>query len=98
LEREVWEETGLKVERGDVVTCESSFYFSDIKNEYYNSILMYYFCQRVGGELSIANLDEYEKDYAGMPKWIDLDDIKKIKFYNSIDSVKIINRAIKMIK
>jgi hypothetical protein len=31
-----------------------------------------------------------------MPEWIDINDVKKIKFYNSVGSVKIIKEAIKL--
>ncbi|HIP49912.1 MAG TPA: NUDIX domain-containing protein [Candidatus Pacebacteria bacterium] len=99
LMREFWEETGLKIKSGKVVACETSFFkLPHVDDEYCNSILMYYLCKRVSGELSIENFDEHEKGYADMPEWISLDDLEKIKFYNSIDSIKIIKEAIKIIK
>jgi mutator protein MutT len=93
LKREVKEETGLDVEIGRIVHCESSFFKFRFEDKCVQSILMYYLCKRVGGELSTAFFDEHEKEYADMPEWINLDDVSKIKFYNSADSLKIIKAA-----
>ncbi|MEI7621586.1 MAG: NUDIX domain-containing protein [Candidatus Moraniibacteriota bacterium] len=95
LIREVKEETGLEVEIGKIVTCENSF-FKTLKGRHLHSILLYYTCEVVGGELSIDNIDEHEKEYITMPQWISLEDIEKIKFYNSVDSVEIIKSALKV--
>lgn len=97
LEREFWEETGLKVKRKEVVCCESNFFYAQTSKEYFHSILIYYLCEKVGGELSMDNFDEYEKEYADMPEWIDLKDVDKLKFYNSIDSLDVLDKAIKVI-
>jgi len=97
LEREFWEETGVKVKRGRSVVCESSFFTPTfIKGEYWNCQLMYFLCEKIGGELSKANLDEFEKIYAGLPEWVDLENIDKIKFYNDVDNLKVISEAIKI--
>lgn len=97
LKREVKEETGLEVRVGNVVSCENSFFklpFSEDK--FVHSILIYYLCERISGTLSMENFDEHEKKYAGMPEWIGIGDIEKIKFCNSVDSVKIIKKTIKL--
>jgi ADP-ribose pyrophosphatase YjhB (NUDIX family) len=98
LKREVKEETGLDVEIGRIVHCESSFFKFRFEDKCVQSILMFYLCKRVGGELSIEFFDEHEKEYADMPEWINLDDVSKIKFYNSAGSMKIIKDAIELIK
>ncbi len=64
------------------------------KHEYWNCPLIYYLVQKVGGEISKDNFDEEEKEYADLPEWIDLDKIEEIKFMNSIDSVRVIKKAI----
>lgn len=96
LKREVWEETGLKVKVGKLVDCQSSFYKSRLHKEYWNAILLYYLCEQVGGKLSKDNFDEYEIKYADMPEWIDLKKINRIKFYNSVDSLSLIKKALKV--
>ncbi|MBI3291176.1 NUDIX domain-containing protein [Candidatus Falkowbacteria bacterium] len=93
LEREFWEETGIKVKKDKLVSCESRFFIGIFSKKPFNSILMYYLCQKVGGQLSKDNFAGNEKDYLDMPEWINLKDIDKIKFYNSVDSPAIINKA-----
>lgn len=94
LKREVWEETGLKIKVGKLVDCQSSFYKSRLHKEYWNGILLYYICKKVGGKLSKDNFDEYEIKYADMPEWVDLKKINRIKFYNSVDSLALIKKAL----
>ena len=98
LEREFWEETGLKVKRLSVLICESCFYRTYFSKKPINSIVMYFLVKRVGGKLNLDNIDGTEKKYLGMPEWIPLKQINKIKFYNSIDSVKLIREAVKALK
>lgn len=93
LVREVKEETGLDIKKNKIVACENSFFKYQQKEKYVQSILIYYLCEIVGGEISLDFLAESEKDYVGLPEWIDLADIEKIKFYNSIDSVEVIKMS-----
>lgn len=94
LKREVWEETGIEVSVGEVIHCESSFFKSRHSGKCFHAVLVYFLCRRIGGELSKDNFDEYEKEYADMPEWVGLDKIDRIKFYNSVDSHKIIRKAL----
>jgi 8-oxo-dGTP diphosphatase len=98
LEREFEEETGIKVKKMGLITCEHSFFYSKLRKKPFNMILIYYLVEQVGGEVSIAGFDEHEKQYADYPEWIDIKDIDKIKFYNPVDSVAIIKKAIEMLK
>jgi 8-oxo-dGTP pyrophosphatase MutT (NUDIX family) len=99
LEREFWEETGLKIKRGQSVICENSFFVPPfLEGESWNCQLLYFLCEKVGGELSKNNFDEHEKKYADMPEWVDLDAVDKLKFYNSVDSVKVIREAERLLK
>jgi len=95
LKREVKEETGLEVKIGKIIASENSFFKLPVikEDKFVHSILMYYLCERTGGELTTENFDEHEKEYADMPEWISLDEIENIKFYNSVDSVKIIKEG-----
>jgi 8-oxo-dGTP diphosphatase len=93
LIREFHEETGFDIKVGKIISCHSSFFkFLDI-NKYSNTILIYYLCKITGGQISKEFLDEHEQQYADLPEWIDIDQIDKIKFYNSVDSVAIIKEA-----
>lgn len=97
IQREFWEETGVKVEAQHVVACETSFFILPFSKQPTNSIVIYFLCKKLRGKPSVDYLKGHEKQYVGMPEWIDLKYISKIKFYNSVDSVKIIRQAIKII-
>jgi len=94
LKREIHEETGLTAAVGKIVTCETSFFKWD-ENNYWHSLLLYYICEVVEGELSIDGIEESEKEYMhDLPEWIPLADIDQITFYNSVDSREIIRKAL----
>ncbi|MDD3190673.1 MAG: NUDIX domain-containing protein [Candidatus Pacebacteria bacterium] len=97
LLREVKEETGLDVEKKEVVHCETSFY-KTTKGQCVNSVLVYFLCEITGGEISTEFFSESEKEYANAAEWIDIKDVEKIKFYNSIDSLEIIRKAEDILK
>jgi 8-oxo-dGTP pyrophosphatase MutT (NUDIX family) len=97
LEREVWEETGLKVKRGLVVAAESDFFLPPNRVGKWHTLLLYYLCTNISGTISTAHFEEDEKKYAGKAEWVDLKKINKLKFHNSVDSVEVINRAIKLL-
>ena len=42
--------------------------------------------------------DEDEKKYADLAQWIEVRDVGKLKFYNSVDSPKLIRGAYKIYK
>lgn len=96
LEREFKEETGIKVKRREVIACESSFFTIEFTKQSMNFILIYCLCHKTGGKLGDTKFDKYEKIYAGKPEWVEFSGINKIKFYNSVDSVKIIKKAAKL--
>jgi 8-oxo-dGTP diphosphatase len=94
LVREVKEESGMDVVVGEIIACENSF-FKTNKGEYLHSVLLYYTCEVVGGELSIDGIDEAEKAYVrDLPEWVPLEKLDTIKFYNSVDSVEVIQKAV----
>jgi len=101
LKREFLEETGLEIEVGDVVHCETFFFHPSHsekhKNEHWNAPVFYFLVRRVGGEISVNNFSEEEKDYKNLAEWVDLEKIKETKFYNSIDSVEVIKKAEKIL-
>ena len=100
LRREFIEETGLKVEVLEPVHCETSFFHPSHseknKKQYWNCPSMYFLVKKVGGEISKDNFDGEENDYLDLPEWIELDKVKDIKFFNSVDSVAIIKKTQKL--
>ena len=93
LVREISEETGMMATVRELVACENSFFKTE-KGHYLQSILIYHRCDVIGGELSNGGMAEDEKVYLGMPEWVPLANIEKIKFYNSVDSREIIRKAL----
>ncbi len=87
--REFWEETGLRVKPIRVLHAETSFYKPHHSNKngqetYWNCQLIYFAVELIGGELSIANIDEFEKEYLDLPEWLDINNLADKKFKNSL--------------
>lgn len=89
LERECWEETGLKIKVEKLLYCRTSFYAA-VQGKPVNATLVYFLVKKVGGELSVANADELEKEYIDMPEWIELKDLDKIIFYNGLEKSNLV--------
>jgi 8-oxo-dGTP pyrophosphatase MutT (NUDIX family) len=93
LVREVKEETGLDVKPIQVLLVQDDFFFHPYKKKPFQTPLIYFLCDVVGGEISDANFDEHEKEYAKQAEWVPLDKVPSLKFYNPIDSPKLIKEA-----
>jgi len=93
LKREVKEETGMDVKVGKLITCQDSLFKLPAGDGFVQSILIYYTCQATGGQFSEISLDEYETKIGLEPAWINLRDIAKIKFCNSVDSLDVLQKA-----
>lgn len=96
LKREFREETGLKVDVGRLLTVQEDFFITlgiVKKKRPIHSILMYYLCKNPLGQILTKYLDGAEKKFMKKAEWVSLDKIKKIKFHNSVDSVKLIQKA-----
>ena len=92
--REVKEETGLVVSRPKLVGMENNFFHSAHGNKKsYHSILIYYSCILVGGELSTDGFDEEEKKYAEIAEWIPLNTLDDIKLASTFDFRSYIKQA-----
>lgn len=98
LAREVWEETGLRVKSRQVIYVNTSFYTLSNGKEHWNTVLIYYLAKQVGGKLSKDNFDDDEKEYAKLAEWIEVKNVGKLKFYNPVDSPKLIREAYKIYK
>lgn len=96
LTREVWEETGLRVKKGELLLAQDDFFIHPKSKKYFHSILLFYRCTNPRGKISTAHFDTYERQYAGKAEWIDITKASKLKFYNPIDSPALIKKAMKM--
>ena len=92
------EETGLEIEVLKPAFCSTSFFHPNYseknKDKYWNCPLIYFLVRKIGGKISTEYFDEEERQYARKAEWIDLDNIHNLKFYNSVDSLKIIKEAL----
>ncbi len=93
LAREVKEETGLTVTRDKLILVKDDFFTHPGSKKHFQSILIYFTCKDVEGDISIDGFDEHEKSYAQAAEWVSLDKIDGLKFYNPIDSVALIQQA-----
>ncbi len=94
LLREVFEETGLKVKALEALDVYDDFFTRFKTAKHYQTILIYYLCEYVSGEISTDFFDKHEKEYAQEAVWMPLSEIDNIKFYNPIDSPKLIRKAL----
>jgi len=94
VKRELKEETGLNVEVGKLIDCKESFFKLPYSDKFVHSILLFYMCEIIDGDLSLDNLAQDEKDTVSLPEWIDLAKTKELKFMSTINCVEIINKAI----
>lgn len=93
--REVWEETGLKVKQGRLLEVRDAFFQMPVSNEQVHSVQIFYEGKNPTGQITDANFDTEEKEYAQKAEWVDLKNIKKIKFYNGINSQDLIKKLLK---
>ncbi len=94
LQREVMEETGMRVSVARILHCQHSFFKLPFGGAFVHSIHMYYQCSISGGELSTAFFDEHEKKYAEMPEWVPLAKIPDLTIYSSVDPLQVLASVI----
>jgi len=93
--REVKEETGIDVKNPRFLGVEDNFYYdSHALAEAYHSILIYYLCDFVGGELSTDGFDEWERQYAEIAEWIPVEKLDEIKIASTVDYRPFIKKAL----
>jgi len=96
LVREVKEETGFDISVGQPIFSKDNFFKKAMREKFVHSILLYYTATVIGGEASKDFIQGVENEFMGMPEWIPLSEIKNIKFYNAVDSIALIEKAIKL--
>ena len=85
LVREVKEETGYLVEPIELLNIYTSFFHHIKKNKDYQSYLIYYLVKIVDGKISNEGFDEDEKEYAKTAKWVNIEELNKMRHANSIN-------------
>ena len=95
LKREFWEETGLKIEMGEIVAVMNDFFIHPFTKKCHHTILLFYLCKNSKGEVSAKNFEKDEKEYMRKAKWVDIKKVPTLKFYNPVDNKAIIKEALK---
>jgi len=98
LNREIYEETGISVQPDQIVSVNEDFFISIENKRKLHSILIYYLCKQPQGNISTDFFDEDEIKIMKEAEWVDLKNIKNIKFMNGIDSIKLIEKALQLYK
>jgi 8-oxo-dGTP diphosphatase len=97
--REVKEETGIDVRPLQPLGLKDSFFVwkpeSENERKAYHSILIYYLCEKIGGEISTDGFDTDEQQYAEAAEWIDIEGIELIHQASSVDFMPYIRKALK---
>lgn len=94
--REVKEETGIDVTRPRLLGLQTDFFcmaHDDDDGSSYQTILLYYVCDYVGGTLSTDGFDKAEKTYAELAEWVPLEQVDTLPITSSKDYRPYIKQA-----
>lgn len=87
--REIYEETGIKAKNPRLITAQTTFftYLHPDTGDYVHNqtILLFYFCEYVGGRLSMDGFEVSERAVGGMPEWVPVADLKHLKSNTTYD-------------
>lgn len=95
--REIKEETGTTATNPRLLGLTSSFFLAvNTIDRFYQSVMMFYICDYVSGELSKAGFDEGEQQYAEAPEWLPLEKLDGIKIGASADFRPYVKQALSL--
>lgn len=96
--REIEEETGLVVGHPQLADAISGFFTWIPKNAvplHYQTILLFYECEVIEGELSITGFTEREEVVGEMPEWISLNELDGIAAGSTIDWRGVVKKVLR---
>lgn len=96
--REVKEETGIEVANPRLVQHISGFvtFREEDGLDHRQSILLYFTCDYVGGELSTDGFTEDEKAVGELAEWIPLSELDSIKAGSTIDWPSVVKEVLEL--
>lgn len=94
--RECLEETGIEVRPIELVTAKDIIFKVTFREpqEVWHSVMMYYLCEKVGGDISTAGFDEHEQEYAQQAEWLPIDQLDSITPAASVDYRPIVTEGL----
>ena len=96
LIREFKEETGCLVEPVELLNVYTSFFHHIKRNKDYQSYMIYYLVNVLDDNISSNGFDDDEKEYAEIARWIDIEELKNMKYSSSINvASELIEKALK---
>lgn len=95
LEREIYEETGLTAQAGTRIDVFEDFFVHPVSAKKYQTLLFYYTASTAPGVITALHKDESEQ-YLQEAEWVPLNNVASLKFYNSVDSAALIEKAVQM--
>jgi 8-oxo-dGTP diphosphatase len=97
LIREVREETGMDIDQGPLVTVADNTVSVGLNPNKPSIIRIYYLGLNPRGDTANTDFTKSEQEHSGPPKWFDVEEAKKLRFYpSSINPVEIVEKALKM--
>jgi 8-oxo-dGTP diphosphatase len=91
--RETAEETGIQVANPRLLACKSNMFIMPGIDKPVQSVQLFYQCDFVGGEPSIAGLDEHEVVWSSMPEWVSLDKLEDVENGSSFEWFDVVYEA-----
>ena len=96
--REVKEETGIVVVARKLIDVRTSLFVwkpTDLdERSVQQSVMLYYLCDKVGGELSMDGFDANEQQYAMLAEWMSLQELENLNIASTVDFRPIVRLAI----
>lgn len=94
LTRECKEETGLDIVIERLLAVRDSFFQLPDTKKNVHSILLYYVCQKVGGEISTVFFPESEAPSMEKAEWVPISMLSAISFSSSVNLKDIVDSAL----
>jgi 8-oxo-dGTP diphosphatase len=96
--REVTEETGIRTTHARLIGALSTFFafdaYGSTTTRHVQSLLLYYLCDPVNGELSSSGLEDYEKQMGVTAEWVNIDQLDQIIIGTSVDWRPLVKEAL----
>lgn len=92
--REIKEETGLIADNPRSIAVASNFFRTLHSRRSYHSILVYFVCDLIGGELSTDGFVGSEIEYGELAEWVPIDKLDDIDLGSTIDFRPFVKQAL----